>query len=154
MHIGNKEIEIDVESTDVFIKFDPVESIEIKKELLEMSANSISSMIISERYKALREKEIKTRTFMKKTLNEIENMTGSLIEILPKGKKDKMPVEEKEMEEFEKEKEKVEKEAVKETKAKKVVEKIKQKEVRKVPMTKEESLEQQLLDIKRKLSGL
>jgi len=154
MQIGKKDIEIDVESNDVFIKFEPIEAIEGKKELLEMTANSIASLIISERYKALREKEIKTRTVMKRNLNEIQNLISSLIEILPKGRKEKMPAEEKEMEEFEEAKEKLEKTSEREARAKKAFKEARQKEVRKVPKTKEEMLEQELLDIKRKLGGL
>ena len=155
MQIGKRDIEVDVESNDVFIKFDPIESIECKKELLEMTANGIASLIISERYKALREKEIKTRTIMKRTLNELQNLTNSLIEILPKAKKDKHEeMEEREMKEFEEIKEKVEKSAARESKGKKVIEKAKSKDIRRFPKTKEEVLEQELLDIKRKLSGL
>jgi len=153
MQIGKRDIEVDVESSDVFIKFDPIESIECKKDLLEMTANGIASLIISERYKALREKEIKTRTFMKRNLNEIQNLISSLIEILPKARKEKMPAEEKAMKEFEEAKGKVEKSEARAA-SKKPVKEVKQKEARRVPRTKEEMLEQELLDIKRKLGGL
>jgi len=123
-----------IEANEVYFKFEPIEAIELKKELLEAVADILKMQIIVEENKKTREDFKKSRVIAKKSIDELKKSINETSDKLPMAEIE----DEKEME-------------VKINPEKKIIIK---KEEKKIEKKKATSLEEELLDIQKKLDTL
>jgi len=81
-----KKNEIELENKDMYVEIEPLDSIGLKRTLLEITASVINMQIIAERFKEKTRHEIKDRTAAKKHARDTINSINELIEKLPKVK--------------------------------------------------------------------
>ena len=85
----------DVEEESIYVKLDPLDSIDIKRNFLEIEASLITAMIVVERFKEARRAKHEVFSRIKKDLKEISEGSARIIEILPKEIKKKILKEKK-----------------------------------------------------------
>jgi exonuclease VII large subunit len=88
---------VEVEDVDVFIKVSPEDSLEAKREMLEMKEALIETQIASEKFKMQRKEEMLRRQDAKKTIKETLHALNTMMSELPKDIKIKIKEEKKEM---------------------------------------------------------
>lgn len=131
---------------NVFVKFEASESIENKKTLLEASASVIEALMAVRRFKGIRKEELKFNSEAKRNINIINSLLSRIEQELPQLEElPKTKTKEKFYRKEETKQEKTEKKQAREKK--KPVEK-------KVEEEKKPKLEQELEEIRAKLSKL
>ena len=73
-----------VEDRDIFVKISPMDSLETKKDLLEISEALIETQIAAEKFKQQRRNEMNKRHEAKKAAREIAQAIGRMLNEMPK----------------------------------------------------------------------
>ena len=81
-----KKKEIEIENKDVYVELEPLESVELKRALLEITASNINMQIIAEKFKEKARQEIRERALAKRHIRETAESINELIQNLPKAK--------------------------------------------------------------------
>jgi len=131
----------EVEDRDIFLRIDPMDSLETKKDLLEIHEALIETQIASEKFKQQRRNEMNKRQEIKTNSRETIQALNHMLNELPKEINIKI-------------KEEKPQPAVKIPRVKPQVEIIKPKKVEEIKPTKMSDLQRELDNIRSKLSEL
>ncbi len=120
---------------DIFVRLDPFDALEAKKELLEVTASLIKQQMLNSKVKEIGKRETRLRNNAKREIKSIGALLGRIITEMPKVKISNIDIRRAES---------MEPEAIK----------LKPSKISKEDKVKHSSLNQELLDIKRKLANL
>jgi len=78
--------EAEEENKEVYIKIDQLDSVDLRKALLEIEASNVNMQIIAERLKEKSRNEIRERALAKRNMREVIEKINEMTEKLPKTK--------------------------------------------------------------------